>query len=262
MSQQNAPVITPAELAAIIGKANGKGFTPGGPTKPGIAEDGKGFLPSNFEAIAKSATIPAAEPNVEAPPLPPPSPAPMPSRKTFSEPVKEPERDFDAELAAARRDGHLAGHAEGLAQGKAEAHDEFATLQASELKAAKDIFLRAAKALSSPSPEFSEDLFAKVELAVRRLASDRAGSIIDTHPEAFLARIETLAERVSQGVRQISVTLHPQDLEIISQHLGEGETDWTGLKADPRLSRGDVVVSGAGISLHDLLEPQQKVVRP
>lgn len=252
MTHQNAPVISPAELAAIIGKAQGKGFTPGGPVRAGIATDGDSFRPADFEAMARSAALPSPEPT---PDTPPPAPVAVPARKAFSEPAPEPVRDFDAELAAARQEGHLAGHAEGLAQGRAEAKAESEAQRVNEMATARDIFLRAAKALSDPSPDLLEAIFSKVDLTIRRLAADRAGVMIDTHPEAFLHRIETLAERVSQGVRQIAVTLNPQDLEIISQHLGEGETDWTGLKADPTLNRGDVIITGAGISLVDLLDP-------
>ena len=64
-----------------------------------------------------------------------------------------------------------------------------------------------------------------------------------------------MADRVAQGVRTVSVRLHPADLAAITPHLAGYEvTGAAALVADARLARGDVEVRAEGIRLADLLE--------
>lgn len=261
MSDQLAPVITPAELAAIIRKAQSKGFAPTGHGRPGIAADGDDFRPADFETMARSAapallktdsTIPNAE-TADTGAAPVAQPKAVPTRKAFAEPEPETIRDFDAELAAARDAAYQQGVSEGLAQGRAEAAADALTSEQSAMASARAAFLAATEALSKPSHAVQSSLAEVLSTSIRDLAAERAGMAIDAHPLPFLHRIERLADRVSQGIRQVAIALHPDDLAAIQTHLGEGETGWNGLKADPKLARGDVVVTGPGVRLADLI---------
>ncbi len=252
MSQQNAPVISPTDLAAIIGKSQGKGFTPGGHTRP---QANAAFTPANFAASARVIELAPTFDDTE------------PHHHRVAEgfapahdlsPTPHQPRNVDAEIAAARVEGKQAGLAEGLAQGlakgRADALAEAAQAQDHALTAARDTFLRAAAALSSPEGVLPEAFAQDLDRAVRRLAAERAGMAIDAHPAAFLSRITLLADRVAQGIRSITIALHPQDHTTLMAHLsGTAAMDGAALVPDARLSRGDVVVTGPAIRVADLL---------
>lgn len=142
--------------------------------------------------------------------------------------------------------GHAAGHAEGLAAGRAETEAAIAP--------ARTAFLAAVARLEEGT-ELADGLADLLGTAVRKLAAERAGQMIEALPEAFAARVEAMADRVAQGVRAVSVRLNPDDLEAIRPHLAGCEVlDGAMLAADARLARGDVEVRAEGIRLADLLE--------
>jgi len=249
MTHENAPAINPADLAAIIAKSHTGGFSPSVPQRPsaGIVA-GNGFMPANFETIAKQSPPPksaAQEPEAAK--------APVLTVVSPPRPEPKPERDFEAELAAAFEKGHASGLAEGKAQGQAEAAAQLQERSMAEMMRARDTFLAAAKALAAPQDELANSLGAGIEAAILRLASERAGMAIAENPSAFLRRIESLADRVSQGVRQVRVSLNPDDLARINAHLGDQPIDMLEFLPRQGLSHGDVIVTAQGITLSDLL---------
>lgn len=142
--------------------------------------------------------------------------------------------------------GHAAGHAEGVVAGRAEAE--------AALGPARDAFL-AAMARLEEGAGLADGLAGVLAEAVRKLAAERAGQMIEALPAAFAARVEAMADRVAQGVRAVSVRLNPDDLEAIRPHLAGCEVlEGAALTADARLARGDVEVRAEGIRLADLLE--------
>lgn len=142
--------------------------------------------------------------------------------------------------------GHAAGLAEGMAAGRAEAE--------AALGPARDAFLAAVARLGEDAG-LADGLAGVLAEAVRKLAAERAGQMIEALPAAFAARVEAMADRVAQGVRAVSVRLNPDDLAAIRPHLAGCEVlEGAALAADARLARGDVEVRAEGIRLADLLE--------
>ncbi|AWB49678.1 flagellar assembly protein FliH [Gemmobacter aquarius] len=152
-------------------------------------------------------------------------------------------------LAEAREAGFAAGRADGLAEGrKLGALDTEAGVIA-----ARDAFVALASKLAVTGMDGADALSAALSGAVRSMASVRAGQVIDDLPAPFLARIEILADRVAQGVRAVTVALHPEDLAAVAPYLAGSDLAGAVVAADPRLSRGDVAVRAEGISLTDLI---------
>ncbi len=152
-------------------------------------------------------------------------------------------------LAEAREAGFAAGRADGLAEGrKLGALDTEAGVIA-----ARDAFVALASKLAVTGMDGADALSVALSGAVRSMASVRAGQVIDDLPAPFLARIEALADRVAQGVRAVTVALHPDDLAAVAPYLAGSDLAGAVVAADPRLSRGDVVVRAEGISLMDLI---------
>jgi flagellar assembly protein FliH len=175
----------------------------------------------------------------EEPPPPPPEP------KAAVDPARL--------LSDARAEGYAAGHADGeeagIARGRAEGRAE----AEAALAPARAAFLAAAARLAVASDP-ADDLGGMLADAVRQLAAERAGQLIDTLPAAFAARIETLADRVAQGVRGVTLRLNPDDLAAITPHLaGFDVLAGATLAGDARLARGDVEVRAEGIRLSDLI---------
>lgn len=142
--------------------------------------------------------------------------------------------------------GHAAGHSEGMAAGRAEAE--------AALGPARDVFMAVVARLEEDAG-LADGLADVLAEAVRKLAAERAGQMIEALPAAFAARVEAMADRVAQGVRAVSVRLNPDDLAAIRPHLAGCEVlEGATLVADVRLARGDVEVRADGIRLADLLE--------
>lgn len=257
MTHENAPVINPADLAAIIAKSHTGGFSPSVPQRPsaGIVA-GNGFMPANFETIAKQNPPPQTagqSAGQSAGQEPEVAKAPVLTVVSHPRPEPKPERDFAAELAAAFEKGRASGLADGKAQGQAEAAAQLQERGTAEMTRARDAFVAAAKALAAPQDDLADSLCSGIEAAILRLASERAGMAIAENPSAFLRRIEGLADRVSQGLRQVRVSLNPDDLALINAHLGDHPIDMLEFSPRPGLSHGDVIVTAQGITLSDLL---------
>ncbi len=157
-------------------------------------------------------------------------------------------------LAEARGEGYAAGRADGLEEGRIEGRAAALTEAEAGLVPARDAFVAALAGLTG-GPDLADEIAGVMAAAVRRLAAERAGQMIDALPAAFAARVEAMADRVAQGVRAVSVRLNPDDLAVITPHLAGLEVAGAAeLVADARLARGDVEVRAEGIRLADLLE--------
>lgn len=259
MAQDNAPVINPADLAAIIAKSQTSGFSPSGPLRgPTGIVPGANFMPSNFESLARQ-----AEPSsTEAPPQAP-DPATKVKAPAFADiapPPPKPARDFEAELASAFEKGRMSGLNEGKEIGRAEAQAQAQDQSGSELSLARDAFLAAAAAFSAPQDVLAASLGTGIEAAILRLASERAGMAIKENPVAFQRRIEALADRVAQGVRSVIVSLNPDDLAHIQSHLDGHKIDSIEFLPKAGMGHGDVLINARGICLSDLLHDPQDAI--
>lgn len=255
MSEGESLRMGPAEVMALIRASTQKGFTGAAPLAP---QDGT-FRRARLEEVRRLGPADGVllEPEgegglvgevmgAEAAEV-----APAPA-------VEDPGR----RLAEARAEGYASGRAdgfdEGLAQGRAEGRAEAQAAAEADLGAtigpARDAFLAATARLVA-GPDLADGIAEVIAGAVRRLAAERAGQMIDALPAAFAARVEAMADRVAQGVRAVSVRLNPDDLAAITPHLaGFDVLGAAELVPDARLARGDVEVRVEGIRLADLLE--------
>ncbi|ULB09839.1 flagellar assembly protein FliH [Cereibacter azotoformans] len=227
----------PEDVLALIRESNARGF---GRSAVPVRAPAEPFRPTPLAGLVRDvapegAALPVLEPEPPAPPAP-----------ALPDPVPPDPALLEAARAEGRREGHAEGLAEGRAAGRAEAE--------AALSSARDTFLQLAARLSAPTPADTARLAQLIEGAVRALASQRAGLAIDAHPEAFAARIETLADRVAQGLREVTLRLNAEDLRAVAPHLEAGGIcPPTRITADPRLARGDLEVRAEGIVLADLI---------
>lgn len=148
----------------------------------------------------------------------------------------EAEAEAAALIEAARAEGHAQGHAEAMERA------------AAELAKARAALLSAAEAVTRGGEEAAPRLFAALEAAILRLASDRAGMAIDANPDHFRHRIAALVARVEAAGAATEIHLNPADLAA----LGEAALP-PGLRADATLARGDAVVRVGDVRLDDIL---------
>lgn len=143
--------------------------------------------------------------------------------------------------------------AEAFAAGRAEAEAEAAL----RLTAATEVLEAVAQALQQPSADVLSALRGDITQAVLHLASERAGLEIDTIPEAFVDRIEELADRIHVRASQPVLRLHPDDLAAI-EALIQGSENLSTMRilAAQDLSRGDVELSVDGLRLSDRIMGQ------
>lgn len=143
--------------------------------------------------------------------------------------------------------------AEAYAAGRAEAE---AALR-DNLTAATQALAAAAQALAHPASEAMSGLRADIARAVLELASERAGLAIDAMPDAFLDRIEALADRIHAQASQPVLRLHPDDLAAIEPLIASSDS-LAAMRILPsaELSRGDVDLAVEGLRLSDRIMGQ------
>ncbi|MDA0963361.1 MAG: FliH/SctL family protein, partial [Proteobacteria bacterium] len=143
-------------------------------------------------------------------------------------------------LAQIRSEAHAAGRAE--AEAEARAH----------LTAATEILAAAAQALHQPGSDVLAGLRAEITQAVLSIASERAGLEIDTMPDAFVERIEVLADRIHSRATQPVLRLHSDDLAAITP-LIENSDSLSNMRiiASDDLARGDVDLAVDGLRMSD-----------
>lgn len=231
----------PAEVMALIRASNQKGFAAKAPLAPADAVFRRASLEEVKRVDPAGVLIDEAEPLLAEAEVLPPDPVEVAPAVVVEDPAKR--------LAEARGEGYAAGHADGVAEGRAQGRAEGEAAVA----AAREAFVAAAARLSG-GDDLADGIAAVIAGAVRKLAAERAGQMIDALPAAFAARIEAMADRVAQGVRAVSLRLNPDDLAAIAPHLaGMDILSGATLEPDARLARGDVEVRAEGIRLADLL---------
>lgn len=172
--------------------------------------------------------------------------------------ITEPERAAAAALGKA--DLSAAGpqptNAEALERIRSEAYAAGRAAAEAEaragLSAATEVLEAAAQALLHPATGAMAGLRAEITEAVLRLASERAGVEIDTIPDAFVERIEALADRIHSRAIQPVLRLHPDDLAAIEPFIaGSDSLAAMRILATEELLRGDVDLTVEGLRLSD-----------
>lgn len=172
---------------------------------------------------------------------PAPPPAEIDLALIRAEARAEGRAEAEADMSDIRAAAHAAGHAEGRAEALAEA--------ARDLDQARSALLSAAAALTDATEAATATVFAAVEAAILRLASDRAGMAIDKTPAPFAKRIETLAARIAGAGAAAEIRLNPDDLAALGDQAQPAR-----FTADPSLARGDVVVRAGDVVIEDILK--------
>lgn len=232
---------------------------------PGLSapEGQSGFQPRRPSALVAT-PAPAAE---SSPAVPPAGPGPA-SPPVRAEPEAEDGGD-PAQLAVMPRpvapnaalaaEIRAAALAEGQSLGRTEAEAALSA-EREALAVQARVLATALARLTAPPPAELEALSQSLAQAVNRLASDRAGLAIDTMPAAFAERIARLADRVGQGMREVAVHLHPDDLAALRPLLDTAcPPELASLAAarlvpDSGLARGDADLRAPGLRLADLID--------
>lgn len=177
---------------------------------------------------------------LEIDPVPLPGDAPTAGLPKPAQPADGP-KPMDAEaLERIRAEAYAAGRADAEAEARA------------GVAAATEVLEAAAQALMQPAADATASLRAEITEAVLTLASERAGLEIDAMPDAFVERIEALADRIHSRAIQPVLRLHPDDLVAIEPFVAASDSlSAMRIVAAPELSRGDVDLTVEGLRLSD-----------
>lgn len=248
MQDMSPEVIDHAEIMRLI--------------REGAAFRGKTPLPdADTAGTGPFQPVPLVRPQRAAPPPPVPvAPRPEPGFHPAPPPVEldlaalraeahalgraEAEAEAEARIEATRAQAHAAGHAEAMAGA------------AADLAAARAALLAVTQTLTEASETSAARLFAALDAAVLRLASDRAGMVIDANPAPFRARIEALANRAGAAGAETEIRLNPDDLAAIGPGLCGAC-----LVADPGLARGDALLRTGDMHIDDILSAAPRRAR-
>ena len=182
--------------------------------------------------------------------------ADLPTPEAVSPPAPEPEAPEDIAITEATEDAYQRGFLEG--QKSAETEVEHM------MSHAIGLLTQVTHSFAAQVDGAIEELATSIEASVLSLASSRAGTAIDTVPEAFLQRIKTLADRIHSSATHPIVRLNPLDLLVLKPILEQSQ-DLLNLRlvSDANLQRGDIDLSLEGIRLTDLLprvdQPAQNI---
>ena len=93
--------------------------------------------------------------------------------------------------------------------------------------------------------------------AITRLASERAGTIIDDHPETFKNKIISFADKIEQLSTNLILNLNPVDADLLKKTLSKSLSDKkVEIKKNSELFRGDFIFQMGAIEIGDLLSEQ------
>ena len=93
--------------------------------------------------------------------------------------------------------------------------------------------------------------------AITRLASERAGTIIDEHPETFKNKIISFADKIEQLSTNLILNLNPVDADLLKKTLSKSLSDKkVEIKKNSELFRGDFIFQMGAVEIGDLLSEQ------
>ena len=93
--------------------------------------------------------------------------------------------------------------------------------------------------------------------AITRLASERAGTIIDEHPETFKNKIISFADKIERASTNLILNLNPVDAELLKKVLSKSLSDKkVEIRENSELFRGDFIFQMGAVEIGDLLSEQ------
>lgn len=237
------------DIMRLVREAGNGGFQKRAHTA--VHPDSSGFKARDFQQVE---SLPPEAPVFDEPATPAMAPVAEPQVSAQPAQVQPAHIDIEAIRAEAFEAGKNEGMIHGLAQGRAEGRIQGETEANQKILEARAAFEAVTANLSTLTAGDISTLTATVTDAINALASQRAGTVIEEMPENFVARVEALADRVAQGVRQVTVRLNADDLAAIEPYLEDSELlSENRIVADGRLGRGDVDVRAGAITLSDIL---------
>jgi flagellar biosynthesis/type III secretory pathway protein FliH len=116
-------------------------------------------------------------------------------------------------------------------------------------------FRAAAEAIGRDDNIDLSQLSSAMNKAIITLASERAGLAIDSHPDAFAQKIETMVTRIRNRVDDPVIHLNPADAELISATIKDNLAPRAvKIMTDDQLKRGDARIDVGSIGVMDLID--------
>ena len=105
------------------------------------------------------------------------------------------------------------------------------------------------------------DLTQSILKVVTRLASERAGEIIDEHPETFKKKIVSFADKIKQASENLILNLNPVDANLLKKTLSGFLSDQkVEIKENAELLRGDFMFQMGAVEIGNLISDQISIV--
>ena len=105
------------------------------------------------------------------------------------------------------------------------------------------------------------DLTHSILRVITRLASERAGSVIDEHPETFKNKIISFADKIEQESKNLILNLNPMDAHLLKKKLAESLSDKKiEIRENSELFRGDFIFQAGAVEIGDLISEQIQIV--
>ena len=101
------------------------------------------------------------------------------------------------------------------------------------------------------------DLTESILRAITRLASERAGAIIDECSDTFKNKIISFADKIEQASKSLILNLNPIDANLLSKSLAESLSDKkVEIRENSELFRGDFIFQMGAVEIGDLISEQ------
>ena len=101
------------------------------------------------------------------------------------------------------------------------------------------------------------DLTESILRVITRLASERAGALIDEHSDTFKNKIISFANKIEQESKNLILNLNPIDANLLSKTLAESLSDKkVEIRENSELFRGDFIFQMGAVEIGDLISDQ------
>ena len=101
------------------------------------------------------------------------------------------------------------------------------------------------------------DLTESILRVITRLASERAGAMIDECSDNFKNKIISFADKVEQASKNLILNLNPIDANLLSKSLSESLSDKkVEIRENSELFRGDFIFQMGAVEIGDLISEQ------
>ena len=101
------------------------------------------------------------------------------------------------------------------------------------------------------------DLTESILRVITRLASERAGAMIDECSDTFKNKIISFADKIEQASKSLILNLNPIDANLLSKTLAESLSDKkVEIRENSELFRGDFIFQMGAVEIGDLISDQ------